>query len=229
MTASKSSHTMRNIVIGLLALWSIISLIIIVVWATSPDMKGASECNNNLKKLKEKFAEEEGVWNKDRMALEEQVRQGRTNQSLLLTRMEQLKSQLLALNQSLESCHQQNDILHMNITALEDEIELHKAIEANLTANITLQQEMIDLLEHNVSQEAIELQSCASLKEAAQNLQTAAEKQMQSCQSSKQFMQKQLEKCKTVPHTSAPNNGPDGRTAGVVLAAVLCISFLLGP
>lgn len=99
---------MRNIVIGLLALWSIISLIIIVVWATSPDMKGASECNNNLKKLKEKFAEEKGVWNKDRMALEEQVRQGRTNQSLLLTRMEQLKSQLLALNQSLESCHQQN-------------------------------------------------------------------------------------------------------------------------
>lgn len=52
--------------------------------------------------------------------------------------------------------------------------------------------EMIDLLEHNVSQQAIELQSCASLKEAAQNLQTAAEKQMQSCQSSKQFMQKQL-------------------------------------
>lgn len=32
------------------------------------------------------------------------------------------------------------DMLNDNITRLKDEIELHKAIEANLTANITQQQ-----------------------------------------------------------------------------------------
>lgn len=108
MAGSKTSHTMRNIVVALLALWSIISLIIIVVWATSPDLKGASECNAKLKALKEKFAEEKNVWDLDREALEELARQGRTNQSLLLTRIDQLKDQLQSLNQSLDSCMQQN-------------------------------------------------------------------------------------------------------------------------
>lgn len=99
---------MCNIVIALLAIWSIISLIIIVVWATSPDLKGASECNAKLKALNEKYSEEKIVWTKDRHALEELVRQGRTNQSLLLTRVDKLKDQLLFLNQSLDSCLQQN-------------------------------------------------------------------------------------------------------------------------
>lgn len=106
--SSKSSHKFLNFVIVLLTLWSIVSLIIIVVWATSPDLKGASECNANLKKLKEKFTEETNTWNKDRLALEELVRQGRNNQSLLLTHIDQLKDQLQFLNQSLDSCLQQN-------------------------------------------------------------------------------------------------------------------------
>lgn len=108
MAASKSSHKLRNFVIVLLALWSIVSLIIIVVWATSPDLKGASECNANLKTLKEKIAEEKTTWTKDRHALEELVRQGHINQSLLLTHIDQLKEQLQFLNQSLDSCLQQN-------------------------------------------------------------------------------------------------------------------------
>lgn len=108
MAASKSSHTVRNLIFAVLTLWSIIALIIIVVWATSPDLKGASECNANLKTLKEKFAKEKDVWSKDRHALEELVGQGRLNQSLLLTRIDQLKDQLQSLNQSLESCQQQN-------------------------------------------------------------------------------------------------------------------------
>lgn len=108
MAGSKTSHTMRNIVVGLLAIWSIISLIIIVVWATSPDLKGASECNAKLKDLKEKFAEEKKVWDMDRKALEELARQGYTNQSLLLIRIDQLKNTLQSLNQSLDSCMRQN-------------------------------------------------------------------------------------------------------------------------
>lgn len=108
MAGSKSSHTVRNIVVGILALWSIISLIIIVVWATSPDLKGARECNNSLKTLKDKYAEENSVWLKDRQALEEMARQGRINQSLLLTHIDQLKDQLRLLNQSLDLSQQEN-------------------------------------------------------------------------------------------------------------------------
>ncbi|KAF4083461.1 hypothetical protein AMELA_G00141600 [Ameiurus melas] len=193
MAASKSSNTVRNIIFAVLTLWSIISLIIIVVWATSPDLKGASECNTNLKNLREKFEKEKDVWTKDRHALEELVRQGHLNQSLLLTRIDLLKDQLQFLNQSLDSCLQQNDMLNHNISVLQDEIELHKAIEANLTANITQQQDTIELLQHNLTQTAIELGMCTDLRKAALNLQTAAEKQTQGCQSSKQFIQKQLE------------------------------------
>ncbi|XP_060797660.1 uncharacterized protein si:ch211-1a19.3 [Neoarius graeffei] len=227
--SSKSSHKFLNFVIVLLTLWSIVSLIIIVVWATSPDLKGASECNANLKKLKEKFTEETNTWNKDRLALEELVRQGRNNQSLLLTHIDQLKDQLQFLNQSLDSCLQQNERLNENITVLKDEIDLHIAIEANLTANLTQKQELIELLQHNLTQTISELESCISLKQAAQSLQDAAERQTQGCQSGKQFLQKQLEKCKSVPEARSPNDGPPGPRSGVFLVGLLIISFLLIP
>ncbi|XP_053490171.1 uncharacterized protein si:ch211-1a19.3 isoform X2 [Ictalurus furcatus] len=121
------------------------------------------------------------------------------------------------------------DMLNDNITRLKDEIELHKAIEANLTANITQQQDTIELLQHNLTQTAFELGMCTDLRKAALNLQTAAEKQTQGCQSSKQFLQKQLEKCKSLPQTSSQNDGPPGPRSGAVLVGLLCISFLLVP
>ncbi|TSM94683.1 hypothetical protein Baya_8478 [Bagarius yarrelli] len=229
MAASKSSHTMRNIIIAILALWSVISLIIIVVWATSPDLKGASECNANLKTLKENYAQEKNVWTKDRHALEELARQGRTNQSLLLTRIDQLKDELRALNQTLDSCLLQSDMLKDNITVLQDEIKLHKAIEANLTANITQQQEVIELLQHNLTQKFMDLELCTSMQKAAQSLQTAAEKKTEGCQFSKQFLQKQLEKCKSPPQPSVENDGPPGPRSGIFLAGLLSISILLIP
>ncbi|KAK3533498.1 hypothetical protein QTP70_023355 [Hemibagrus guttatus] len=229
MAGSKSSHTMRNIFIGILALWSIISLIIIVVWATSPDLKGARECNNSLKTLKDKYTEESNIWLKDRHALEELARQGRMNQSLLLTRIDLLKDQLRLLNQSLDLSLQENDRLNENITVLKGEIELHKAIEANLTENITQQQELIELLQHNLTQKAIDLDSCTSMQKAAQNLQIAAEKKTEGCQSSKQFLLKKIEKCKGTTQPSPESDGPPGPRSGVFLVGLLSISILLIP
>lgn len=43
--SSKSSGTCCNLVMALLTLWSMVSLIVIVVWATSPHMKGLAQCN----------------------------------------------------------------------------------------------------------------------------------------------------------------------------------------
>lgn len=52
--------------------------------------------------------------------------------------------------------------------------------------------EMIDLLELNLTQTISEWHSCNSLHQAAQMLQTAAEKQRDGCQSGKLNLQKQL-------------------------------------
>lgn len=51
---------------------------------------------------------------------------------------------------------------------------------------------MIELLQHNLTQADMMLESCKNLQNAARSLQTAAEKQTQGCQSSRQFLQKQL-------------------------------------
>lgn len=108
MTASKSSQTTRNIVIALLAIWSIISLIIIVVWATSPDMKSSSQCRTELQELREKHEGAKVVWTKDRRALEDLVRQAWKNQSVLQRQIDQQKEQLRFLNLSLEASQQEN-------------------------------------------------------------------------------------------------------------------------
>lgn len=99
---------MRNIVIAILTLWSIISLIIIVVWATSPDMKGSSQCRAELQELREKLEGAKVVWTKDRRALEDLVRQGWKNQSLLEKQIDKQKEQLRFLNLSLEASQQEN-------------------------------------------------------------------------------------------------------------------------
>ncbi|XP_062868823.1 uncharacterized protein si:ch211-1a19.3 [Trichomycterus rosablanca] len=241
MTKSKSSSTTINVILALLALWSIISLIIIVVWATSPDMKGASQCNAERKTLEQKYNEEKSVWGKDRLALEELVRQGWNNKSLLLSHIDLLKNQTQVLNQSLESCTEENALLSSNITVLESEIELHKATEANLTAENLQKQEMIELLELNLTQTISEWHSCNSLHQAAQMLQTAAEKQRDGCQSGKLNLQKQLEKCKKTeqaqqhnevfipPQADSPNDGPVGPRSGFTLVIMVCISLLLIP
>lgn len=101
MASSKSSQTTRNVVIALLALWSVISLIIIVVWATSPDLKSASQCRAELKTVREKLEGVKVMWAKDRAALEELVEQGWANQTILDREVSSLTVALAKANKSL--------------------------------------------------------------------------------------------------------------------------------
>ncbi|KAL7855098.1 hypothetical protein SRHO_G00172880 [Serrasalmus rhombeus] len=233
MASSKSSQTTRNIIIACLALWSIISLITIVVWATSPDMKGASQCRAELQALHNTFDTEKAVWAKDKLALEEMVRDGWNNQTKLLTHIDQLKNQLKQLNLSLEACQQENAALNANITSLENDIEFHKAIEANLTAQISQQQDLIENLQLNLTQVVSNLESCSAQTKAAQLLQISAEKQQQACQTRNQHLDKQLTKCKqqskTDPIHGSNNDGPPGPTSGTAMVVIVCISLLLIP
>uniref|UniRef100_A0AAY5L3T2 Uncharacterized protein n=1 Tax=Esox lucius TaxID=8010 RepID=A0AAY5L3T2_ESOLU len=140
MASSKSSQTTRNIVMSLLALWSIVSLIIIVVWATSPDLKSASQCRAELQAQKEKSKGESEVCAKNKTALEEMVKDVRANLTQQISEIERLQQHLNHTNRSLDDCRQEKVILCGNITVLENEIDSHKAIEANLTSEITLHQ-----------------------------------------------------------------------------------------
>ncbi|XP_072516539.1 uncharacterized protein [Salminus brasiliensis] len=235
MASSKSSKTTHNIVIACLALWSVISLIIIVVWATSPDLKGASQCRAELQVLQNKFDMEKSVWTKDREALEGLVWQGRHNQSLLLTHVDQLRDQLKQLNLSLDSCLQETAMLNANITSLENQIEVHKTIEANLTEEISQQNDVIENLQLNLTLTVSELQSCTELHKAAVLLQMAAEKQKEACQTRRQHLEKQLTKCQTqvqATHyhgTESSNDGPPGPQSGIAMVMIIYISLLLVP
>ncbi|XP_016346690.1 uncharacterized protein LOC107692240 [Sinocyclocheilus anshuiensis] len=235
MASSKSSQTTRNIVIACLVLWSIISIIIIVVWATSPEMKGASQCRKEMQALRERHEGTKVVWTKDRKALEELVRQGWRNQTALQKQIDQYKEQIQFMNISFNACLQENAILNGNITILDSKIEEYKLIEENLTAEISLQKDQIEALEHNLTLKAQELASCEALHLASKQLQTAAEKQKQACETTKQYLQKQLTKCKDVDHhkheyhVELNDSGAQGITSSVTLAMIICLSLLLVP
>lgn len=106
-TASRSSQKAKNVVIALLTLWSIISLIVIVVWATSPDLKSSSRCRAELQDVTEKLEGAKVVWNKNKVALEEQVVAGREEQDRQRAEIVLLLGHLNATNHTLEECWQE--------------------------------------------------------------------------------------------------------------------------
>ncbi|KAJ8374763.1 hypothetical protein SKAU_G00053430 [Synaphobranchus kaupii] len=199
MAGSKSSQTTRNVVIALLALWSVISLIIIVVWATSPDLKSASQCRAELQAVTEKVEGAKVVWAKDKKALEELVEQGWENQTILNTELSLLVVKLEETNRSLGDCEQENVLLNGNITVLENQIEEYEIIEANLTSEITLQKDHIDSLKFNLTQIYHQFESSEALRSAAESQQKAAESQKKACDSGKHYLQKQLQRCNESP------------------------------
>ncbi|XP_059385172.1 uncharacterized protein si:ch211-1a19.3 [Carassius carassius] len=234
MASPKSSQTISNIVIGILTMWSIISLIIIVVWATSPEMKEANQCHKEMQALREKYEGEKVEWTKDRKAFEELVRQGSKNQSALQKQIDQYKEQIQFENISLSATLQENIILKGNITILESKIEEYKLIKENLTAEIRQQKDQIEALEHNLTLKAQELASCEALRLASKQLQTAAEEQKRACETNKQDLEKQLTNCKNVDQhvhqAEHTDSGAQGITmSSVSLAMIVCLSLLLVP
>ncbi|KAI1891862.1 hypothetical protein AGOR_G00148100 [Albula goreensis] len=212
MASSKSSKTKCNIVIALLAIWSLISLVIIVVWATSPDKKTPSQCKTELQALEDKLKEESDRFTKDKKALEEFVEQGRDNQTRLEREISKLSEMLRETNMNLSRCQKENVHLYENITALEVEIERHEEIQRNLTSKISVQKEKIECLEINVTQISHQHQACQNLQQAAEKQQKAAESLTKVCQIDSQSLQKQLQRCKAAsPSAGAQtNNGAPG-------------------
>ncbi|XP_049911162.1 uncharacterized protein si:ch211-1a19.3 [Epinephelus moara] len=190
--ASKSSQKAKNVVIALLALWSIISLIVIVVWATSPDLKSSAQCRAELQEMREKLEGAKVVFQKDKVALEEQVTAAREAQDRQRAEILLLLESINATNATLEECRQENVVLNGNISVLQETVEQLRETKANLTAQISEQEDHIEALQQNVTLAGHQTESCFSLKAAAESQMLAAQSQTKACESQQQFQQKQL-------------------------------------
>lgn len=104
---SKSSQKVKNGVLGLLALWSIISLVVIVVWATSPDLKGSAECRAALQESTEKLEGAKVVWNKNKIALEDLLEEEKQQHEQRRAEIAVLLQRLGEINSTLDECRQE--------------------------------------------------------------------------------------------------------------------------
>ncbi|CAB1421947.1 unnamed protein product [Pleuronectes platessa] len=199
---SKSSQKAKNVAIALLALWSIVSLVVIVVWATSPDLKSSAQCRLELQDTREKLEGAKVVWGQDRVALEEKVEEEREQQARLTADNLLLLGRLNATNTSLGACLQENGVLKWNLSLRQDEVERLLQTESNLTAQLGLKEDHIDALQQNLTQTSHQTESCFSLKDAAQSQMVAAQIQTRACESNQQYLQRQLHKCNAAENLS---------------------------
>lgn len=105
---SKSSQTAKNVVLALLALWSVVSLIIIVVWATSPDLKSSARCRAELLEVTEKLEGAKVVYGKNKVALEELLEKTGEQRDALRADLLVMGGRLDATNATLEECRLEN-------------------------------------------------------------------------------------------------------------------------
>lgn len=235
--ASKSSQKAKNVVLALLALWSVISLVVIVVWATSPDLKSSAKCRAELKDTTAMLEGRQVVWQKDREALEEQVEAQREETARQSARVLLLLGRLNATNASLETCRQETEVLSRNISVLQENVEQLHRTEANLTAQLGLKEDEIEALEQNVTLNVHQTASCLSLKAAAESHMTAAQSQTKACESNQLYLQKQLQKCKDVESEApqqtqqqgpAPSKPPGSSSAAASpLAGIPALTLLV--
>ncbi|XP_041753033.1 uncharacterized protein LOC121581607 [Coregonus clupeaformis] len=192
--SSKSSGTCCNLVMALLTLWSIVSLIVIVVWATSPHMKGVALCKVAQQALTEKMEGAKVVWEKEKQALLEAIRLSQENQTTLQQEMEVVAERLRETNVSLSLSLQENAMLHENETALRNAICLHRETQRNLSLDLSLQRDLFEWLQFNFTQAVHQSHSCSASCDASNSQEVAAMSQMKACESNKHYLRTQMER-----------------------------------
>ncbi|XP_023699619.1 uncharacterized protein [Paramormyrops kingsleyae] len=197
MTSSKSSKTTCNIVMAILVIWSIISLVIIIVWATSSERKEqANKCTTELEAQIQEYRSASVVWAKDREALEELIEKSREKEAQLSQDISRLWESQHKTNESLKISLEENVILRDNITALENETKSQRELVKNLTSEITAHKEKLEDLQYNLTQAFHLKESCEASWAAAINHQRAAESRYNALNISHMSLQNQLNRCK---------------------------------
>lgn len=83
MARSGSAHNTCNWIIALLALWSMVSLIVIVVWATWPPLAGITQCRAAQQALIEKMEGAKVMKEKEQEVLKSALKLRLENQTKL--------------------------------------------------------------------------------------------------------------------------------------------------
>uniref|UniRef100_A0A3B4DLY8 Uncharacterized protein n=1 Tax=Pygocentrus nattereri TaxID=42514 RepID=A0A3B4DLY8_PYGNA len=166
-------------VVALLALWSMVSLVVVVVWASWPPRVGLQGCRSGLRGLEEKVEGARVVKEKEFRALERELEQSRDNQSRLQLEIELILQSLRLTNTSLTHGLLEQAVLKENLTALESEVAV---LETQIFA-----------LQMNLTTEEHQLDSCMALGDAARSQQVAAESQRKACESRSRYLNRHLE------------------------------------
>lgn len=101
MARSKSSQNTCNCLVAFLALWSMISLVVIIVWATWPYMRSLSQCEAARQATVEKIEGAKVVSERDQNVLLDQLSNSRGNQTALLRELDIIMEWLRETNVSL--------------------------------------------------------------------------------------------------------------------------------
>ncbi|XP_077441156.1 uncharacterized protein LOC144063072 [Vanacampus margaritifer] len=216
-----------------LALWSVVSLVVIVVWSTSPDLKSSASCRQDLRDSREKILGAEALWAQDKDELERRLAGARERLERHEAALEMLDRRLRLANRTLDACQAREAVLMANISVLQEEAELQQQAQLNLTNQLQRLEDHAEALQHNLTQSGHLVAACSSLKAAADNHAAAAQTQTLACEANREFLHKQLVKCQEAASEAPPppqthqNPAPPGSGSGKLSAAPAMVALTL--
>ncbi|KAA0719413.1 PWWP domain-containing protein MUM1L1 [Triplophysa tibetana] len=191
MARSSSAQNACKWILAVLTLWSMVSLIIIVVWVTWPPKASIEQCQAEQQALIEKMEGAKVVKEKEQSILNSTLKLSFENQTELQEELEIILESEREINASLTEILQRQMILKQNETALENNSILLQSKHHRLSSELAQQQDLIETLWVNLSSGAHHLDSCEALRVAANSQQMAAESQRKACQSTASYLAKQ--------------------------------------
>ncbi|XP_055057667.2 uncharacterized protein [Misgurnus anguillicaudatus] len=197
MARSSSAQNTYKWVTAFLMLWSMASLIVIVVWVTWSPKASIEQCRAEQQALIKEMEEAKVVKENEENDFKSTLKLSSENQTELQEELETIHKDQRETKASLAESLNLRMTLKKNLTALENIRILHLDEYKGLSSMLAQQQALIETLWMNVSSEAHHLDSCAALRDAANSQQMAAESQRKACQTQTTYLAKQLENCRT--------------------------------
>ncbi|MCJ8731908.1 hypothetical protein PDJAM_G00204630 [Pangasius djambal] len=172
-----------------------VSVVVIVVWATWTPRAGAGQCEARRHALLENAEGARVVWERERQTSERERALSTDTQTQLQREIHSITHTITHTNQMLTHHLHTQAVLRENLTALQNEVQQYKRAVAKLTTEHTHCTELIEELQVNLSREQHQLDSCSSLCDAVRSRYAAAESQRKACEIHTNYLHTQVEKC----------------------------------
>ncbi|KAM9501498.1 uncharacterized protein Hap1MRO34_011556 [Clarias gariepinus] len=182
-------------VAAVLALWSMVSVVVIMVWATWAPRAGAGRCEAQWRALLENMEGARVMWERERQTAERERQLSTDTQTRLQREIHTLTHTITHTNLTLSRHLRTQVVMRENLSALHDEVQQSKHVVDKLTTEHTHRTALIEELQVNLSHDQHQLDSCSSLCDAARSRYAAAWSQRQACEIHTKYLHTQLEKC----------------------------------